>query len=123
MAEEKKTINAKTKGKYGELEVVNILKDRGISTARRSAQYHGNVEEGAPDVIGVDGLHIEVKRTEKLRLYHSMEQAIRDSELQQNGMPVVVHRRNREEWLCILRMDDFFDMWEALKEIGYWEGK
>jgi len=37
-----------------------------------------------------------------------MEQAIRDSE--GKAVPIVAHRRNREEWLVTMRAEDFMEM-------------
>ena len=116
-------INSKTKGKVAELELVNKFKEHGIETARRSAQFHGNTPEGSPDVLGVAGIHVESKRTERLQLYEAMKQAIRDSEKQENGIPVVFHRKNREGWVAIMRFDDWIEMWKALNDIHYWDNE
>lgn len=42
-------INSKRKGKVGELEVVNLLKDKGLS-ARRTQQFNGKTD-GTSDVL------------------------------------------------------------------------
>ena len=67
---------SRDKGKRGEREVAEFLRDHGIP-ARRGVQYAGGAD--SPDVIGFEGVHIEVKRTEALRLYPALEQALRFS--------------------------------------------
>ena len=103
-------MNSKQKGKRGELEVANILKNYGYDT-RRSAQYCGNTGEAA-DVVGVSGLHIEVKRTETFRDEASLQQAERDAN--KGDIPIVFYRRSREKWKVTLRMDLFMIVWNEL---------
>lgn len=99
-------VNGKQKGKRGELdardhvtEVLGLLKGQ----VYRSQQYCGRGEDSA-DIVGLDGIHMEVKRTEKLALYKALDQAIADSK---NGnIPVVLHRKNRREWVVIVRLTD-----------------
>ena len=58
---------SKDKGKRGEREIANLLKEAGFKNAHRSAQCKGNTGDAA-DVEGLPGIHIEVKRVEKLNL-------------------------------------------------------
>ena len=112
--------NSKRKGKVGELELARKLREYGYDT-RRSVQYNGKEEEGQADLLGLPGVHIECKRTEKLSLYDAVNQAKRDSE-GTDELPVVFHRKNHCEWLAILPLDDFmklyaeYDSGIALKE-------
>lgn len=99
-------MNSNAKGKAGERELARVLRSYGID-AHRGVQYHGGPD--SPDVIGLDGIHIEVKRTEELRLYQAMEQSIRDSG--DGEIPAVFHRRNNKGWLVILRLEDFMDLY------------
>lgn len=101
----KKKINSRNKGKVGELEFVDFLKERGIE-ARRSQQYAGGGD--SPDVIAggcMAGVHIEVKRKESGNIYDWLDQACTDADL--CNMPVVAHRRNGKRWVAILDMRDF----------------
>ena len=100
---------SRNKGKAGEREVAKILRDHGFP-GERTAQCRGK-DGGEPDVIGMAGIHLEVKRTEALSLYTAMEQAIRDR--QGGDIPVVVHRRNGKRWLAVMLLDDFL---ETVKE-------
>lgn len=107
-------VNGKRKGKTGELELVRKLKEHGYNV-RRSVQYNGKEEEGQADLLGLPGVHIECKRTEKLSLYDAVDQAKRDSK-GKNQIPVVFHRKNNCEWLAIMTLDDFVELyreWEA----------
>lgn len=94
------------KGKAGEREVARILKDHGYSDARRGQQFQGSPD--SPDVTGLPGFHLEVKRTEQCRLYDYIEQAKNDAG--EDEIPVVVHRQNRKEWIAILSFEDFLKM-------------
>lgn len=95
-------MNSREKGKRGELEFAAYLRERGC-VARRGQQHAGG--SGSPDVVhNIPGLHVEVKRVERGSLYGWLAQAVRDAA--GDGMPVVAHRRNRGEWIAILRMDD-----------------
>lgn len=105
--------NGKQKGKRGELEFSRFCRERGYST-RRTAQFCGNTGQ-ADDVIGLPGIHIEVKRVEKLNVQEAMQQAIHDS-IPDKKMPIVAHRKNNCEWLVTMRAEDWFRLyrsWEA----------
>ena len=80
---------SRDKGKRGEREVALILREHGFE-ARRGQQYCG--ANGDADVVGVPGLHIEVKRTEKFRMYEALDQAINDA--REDELPVVFTRKN-----------------------------
>jgi Holliday junction resolvase len=69
-------LNSKGKGGRGERELVGILRHHGYDSKRNDQRYIGGLEN--PDV-SLPGCHIEVKRTEKLRLYDAMDQAVRDA--------------------------------------------
>ena len=107
-------VNGKRKGKDGELELAGRLREHGYNV-RRSVQYNGKEDEGQADLLGLPGIHIECKRTESLRLYEAVDQAKRDSK-GKNQIPVVFHRRNKCEWLAIMTLDNFMELyreWEA----------
>ena len=94
---------SRDKGKRGEREVAEFLRSHGIA-ARRGVQYQGGPD--SPDVAhDIDGLHFEVKRTEKFRLYDALEQAI--GERKDGDIPVVWHRSNGRPWVVVLRAEDF----------------
>lgn len=99
-------INSRTKGKVGELELAAFLRERGYE-ARRGQQFHGGAD--SPDVVtDLPGVHLECKRVEKTALYDWLEQAKRDAA--PGNVPIVAHRKNREEWVAILRLDDLLKL-------------
>lgn len=96
---------SREKGKRGERQVAALFREYGFD-AHRGQQYHGGPD--SPDVVGVPGLHIEVKRTERLNLYDALAQAKRDAG---EDLPVVIHRKNDSEWVVILSFDDFMKLY------------
>ena len=108
--------NSKAKGKRGELEVVRRCKAEGYDGVRRSAQCCGNSEEGAADVVGLPGIHIEVKRVEHLNLDDALAQASRDAGKTTGNIPAVFHRKNGTGWKVTMGANDWFRLyreWEA----------
>lgn len=97
-------INSRAKGCRGEREFTALCREQGYD-CRRGQQYSGL---GGEDVIGLDGIHIEVKRTERLSIYDAMGQAKRDA---QGKIPIVAHKRNNSEWLIIMTADDWFKLY------------
>jgi Holliday junction resolvase len=106
-------INSRKKGSAGELELSHKFKDLGYET-RRGQQFCGM--NGDPDVVGIDGIHIECKRVEKLNIDTAMEQAVKDHKEDQK--PTVFHRKNRKPWLVTMLFEDWIELykaWEATK--------
>lgn len=101
-------MNSKRKGKAGELEWAKYCKEQGYN-CRRTQQFCGNSEE-SQDVIGLDYIHQEVKRVEKLNIYEAIDQAKNDS-LKSKKIPIVAHRKNRKEWLITMTADDWFKLY------------
>ncbi len=95
-------VNSITKGKIGEREFANWLKDRGYF-ARRTKQYCG--EEGDADLVTDLDYHFEVKRVERLDIHGAMEKAAAEAK---DKTPVVVHRKNRKPWLVTMLAEDYF---------------
>lgn len=104
---------SRDKGKRGEREVARILRDAGYD-CHRGVQYHGGPD--SPDVIGLPGVHIEVKRTERLNLYDALGQSKADSG--HSEMPIVIHRRNDCEWVVIQPLKDWLDIYRVAEEEG-----
>lgn len=98
------TINSRQKGAAGERELAKFLKDRGL-IARRGQQFSGG--PGSPDVVTesyeLRDVHLECKRVEAGNPYKWLEQAIRDAD---GKIPVVAHRKSRQDWIAILPLDD-----------------
>ena len=64
-------------------------------------------------MIGLDGFHVEVKRTEALRLYAALEQA--KSERRPGDIPAVFHRANARPWVVVLDAGDFLTLVRAME--------
>jgi Holliday junction resolvase len=101
------TINSKDKGRRGEAELARLLRAEGFQDARRSQQYCG--ANGDADVVGLPGVHLEVKRTEALRLWDALAQAKHDA--RPGELPVVVHRKSRCEWVVIQPLKDWLGLY------------
>lgn len=93
---------SRTKGKVGEREVAQLLRDHGFD-ARRGVQFRGGPD--SPDVIGLPGFHVEVKRVEAFRLYDALEQA--KDEMRDGDIPAVFHRPSKRPWVVVLDAVDF----------------
>lgn len=99
--------SSQKKGRAAELELSRILQGYGYNVEPGRALSYGEV----PDLSGLPGVHIECKRAETLRLSEWMAQAVRDSEKFKDGMPVLFHRRNRQGWLCTMRLEDWMGLY------------
>jgi len=53
------------KGANGEREVMAILRDHGFSVERGGTQSYGQ----RPDLYGLDGVHLEIKRSEHTKIW------------------------------------------------------
>ncbi len=102
-----KAINSRNKGKEGERELARRLTQLG-HPSHRGNQYKGSPD--SPDVVGLDGIHIECKRVENLSINNAMQQSIQDAG---ENVPVVIHRTNRAEWKVTMLLDDWILFYEA----------
>ena len=104
--------NSRRKGAQGEREAAKEIQRIFGVEARRGRQYHGR--DDAPDIVAdIPGVHFEVKRVEKLRLYKALEQAANDSA---ENVPCVLHRKNGEPWVIALYLDDVVEFASEIME-------
>ena len=105
--------NSKSKGKRGELELAEFLRECGYE-ARRGQQFAGG--QDSPDIIhNVSGIHFEAKRCEQSSpslIYSWIKQAQTDAP--PDRQPVIAFRSNRQCWLAIMTLDEFLYMVEML---------
>ena len=104
-------MNSRDKGARGERELAKKLTEYGYR-CRRGQQYCG--ANGDADVVGLDGIHIECKRVEKLNIYDAIAQAIRDK--MPDELATVFHRKNNCQWLVTMNIDDWIELyreWEC----------
>lgn len=102
-------MNSKRKGNRAELELLHFLQAYGVEARRNNQRYTGGLNN--PDIsarIGPVGVHVEVKRQERLALPSALRQAKRDA----NGhaLPVVAHRSNRQPWLVTVELSDLLEV-------------
>lgn len=94
---------SRDKGKAGERELANKLKELGFDGCRRGVQYCG--ADGSADVVGLPGVHIECKRVEALNIHKAMAQAVSDA--REGEAPAVFSRRSREGWLVTMPLEEW----------------
>jgi hypothetical protein len=97
-------MNSREKGKRGERQWRDELREQGFA-ARRGQQFSGGAE--SPDVVcdSLPWMHFEVKAVEKLNIEEAMEQARRDAG---SKVPVVAHKRSFRRWLVTMDAENFF---------------
>ena len=103
-------VNSIRKGRNGEREFARFCREQGYD-CRRGQQYSGIEGE---DIVGLPGVHVEVKRTERLSLYDAIAQAGADAG--KDKLPIVASRKNNCDWLITMRAEDWFKIyreWEA----------
>ncbi len=103
------------KGADGERELAEKLKEYGFDMKRGGSLSFGAV----PDLVGLPGIHIEVKRVERLNVGAAMQQAIDDAARFNDGAPILFHRRNRKPWLVTMQLDDFMKLYMKGENNGY----
>jgi hypothetical protein len=106
-------INSRRKGCAGERELAHRLEDLGFPGCRRGQQFRGGPD--SPDVIGVQGAHIECKRVKRAgRLPGWMKKAASEAK---ERTPFVFVRADREEdFLVTMRIQDWANLWLNRKD-------
>ena len=102
---------SKRKGAAGEREAAEKLNEVLGTRFHRGRQYHGGPE--SPDLAGdLPGLHVEVKRCERLSLYKAMSQARHDASVTQ--VAAVMHRANGKPWMIVVQADDLIRLLDVV---------
>lgn len=105
---------ARRKGAEAEREVARLLRDAGWPAARRSAD--GRSQTGRGDLAGGPaGVHLEVKRQERLNVAAAVRQATADAD--PLDLPIVIHRPARCGWMATLPLEDVLALL-ALRELA-----
>ena len=84
-----------------------ILRERGYPVERGGTQSYGQ----QPDLYGLDGIHIEVKRREAVNLSAALAQAEADAQKFGDGLPAVFHRANRKPWTVSMPLDAWLQLY------------
>lgn len=99
--------SSQRKGADGERELADLLRRHGYDIQRGGSFSFGDTT----DLVGLPGVHIEVKRVERLNVGDAFNQAMRDAERFQYGIPVLFHRRNRQPWLVTMEFEDWMGLY------------
>jgi hypothetical protein len=91
--------------------LAKCLREHGYA-CRRGQQFSG--ANGDADVVGLQGIHIECKFTQRLNIEDAFAQARRDAKPEE--LPVVMHKKNFGEWMVTLSLEDFLSLYKD------WEG-
>lgn len=110
-------INSRQKGAAGERELSKILRDAGYTECRRGQQYCG--ANGDADVVGLEDIHIECKRVEKLNIDNALNQAFNDKK--GHEFAVVFHRKNHTKWKVTMTLDDFLLFYKCYRLVKEFE--
>lgn len=99
-------VNARRKGKRGELEAVHAVREHlGLPDARRTQQVDGGL---AADIHTEKRVHVEVKRRKAIAVEKFMRQAEHDAD--PGKVPVVVMRQDEGEWILMLRLERYKEL-------------
>lgn len=100
------------KGKRGERLASKAVSAALGVKARRGVQYKGGADS-ADIEVEIPGVHWEVKFVERESVRAWVAQAREESGGQ---VPVVLHKRSREEWLVTLPLDRLYEFMHRLEE-------
>lgn len=100
--------SSQRKGAGGEQELCAILHQAGYPVQRGGSMTFGSVA----DIVGLPGVHIEVKRVERLNLMGAIRQAEADAARFMDGLPAVFHRRNRSPWLVTMPLNEWLSLYK-----------
>ncbi len=102
---------SRLKGGAAERELAALIRDTWGYDVHRGYTFHHE-----SDLVGLDGIHPEVKRVERLNVHKAMEQAIDEAQKREDGQPAVFFRRDRGEWLVCIRLPLFMEMYEKWRK-------
>lgn len=100
------------KGKRGERMAAKAVSAALCVKARRGVQFKGGADS-ADIEVEIPGVHWEVKFVERESIRTWMAQAKEECG---PGVPVVLHKRSREEWLLTLPLERLYEFVQRLEE-------
>ena len=104
--------SSQRKGAEGERELAAILRGYGYPCTRGGSLTYGTI----PDIVGLQGIHIECKRVERLDLPAAVEQATRDANRFLDGKPAVFHRKNGGQWLVTMTLPQWIQLYKESRK-------
>lgn len=106
--------SSQRKGAHAERELAQALSDiLGVEVRKGSSPYLPGLV--APDVYGVEGIHVEVKRREAFSLPAALKQSRNDC--RQGDVAVVCHRPNKCPWMITVELADLPKLAQAITRI------
>jgi len=105
---------SRTKGRTGELEVVNMLKALYPDVARDLDQYQ---QEGVVDLKNTEYYKIQVKRRKVRPAVEAMLQEVKEN-IDTGEVPVLMIRGDNGKWLCVMYAEHWID-----DHSYHWEGE
>ena len=109
--------NARRKGAAGELEAAKALNAvLPHAKARRAQQYCGH--HTAADLVceGLPGIMVEVKRRQSMNIHKVMSESVQHCT--DGVLPMILHRKDNEQWLLTIRLEDLPLALKKLKGIN-----
>ena len=102
-------INSRDKGARYEVHIAKRLREYGYE-AERGCQHSGGKD--SPDVkCNMEGLHLELKKVEKLNIWNALAQSERDAG--EDEIPAVVFARNRSKDYVAVPFESFMELFIA----------
>lgn len=108
----KKRKNSRQKGKRGELDAADTLRRLFSWTARRTQQFKGTSDSSDVEVAETPDAFWEVKREEHLNVFKALATAVAEAGPK---LPILLHRRNKTEWLLTIRLVDLVRLSEVVR--------
>lgn len=99
---------SRTKGARAERELAKLISETWGYPVRRGFTFHHE-----SDLVGLAGIHCEVKNLQKLNIRKAMEQAEDEAEKRKDGLPTVFHRIPGGGWLVTMKLSDWIDLYGA----------
>lgn len=118
MSKKKKRKNSRRKGKDAELEAKDELNRLFGTDCRRSQQFCGKA--GDADVVGLEGIFIEVKRRQSFSIDKTLETCAVDiagGDFEVRPVPLILHRKDDTQWKATIPLNDLPALVERLNEI------
>ena len=104
--------NSRQKGKRGELDAAESLRRLFCWTARRTQQFRGTSDSSDVEVAETPEAFWEVKREERLNVFKALATAVAEAG---GKLPVLMHRKNKTEWLVTVRLADLARLSEVVR--------
>lgn len=104
-------VTSQRKGRKAEIELSKILQGYGYDVRPGEPVSYG----AEPDLVGLENIHIEVKRRENVNLSAALAQAEVDSQKFGDGLPAVFHRKNREGWRVTMPLSAWLELYQHHK--------